>query len=317
MATGQGRKRAKANGRRSAVLELHLSRDVFATGKRLSGVVVFRLAKPTGIRSLIVSVSGKETPTGASLARTLRGTKSFFQRDLLLSGMEQPRLTSERASQFWNAFLGRDAGRLLSAGEHIYPFSVPLPASLPPSYEGRAGRVGYSVTARAQFPLGPTLKASADVPVIFVPRAQRGRPVALSYPNEGGTVHAGEVSVNMELPRRSVELGGVVRGRFAVNNPRRSSIHDVTVSLEACEWVRLASDRELERTRVGSLVVKPDVPDAETIESEFELAIPENAPPSVEGTAISVIWLLKLQIKTLPPLELKTPLTVFAPVPEE
>jgi hypothetical protein len=317
MTPRQRHKETRRSGRQGIALELHLSHTAFVTGKRLSGVVVFRLARPTSIKALTVTVSGRETPSGASLARALRGTSSFFGREVLLSGMEPPRLTSERVSQLWNAFLGRDKGRTLSPGEHTYPFSITLPASLPPSYEGKAGRIGYSVTARAQFPLGGGLRVSADVPVVSAPRTQRSRPIAISYPTEGGTVHAGEVSVNLELPRRSVELGGVIRGHITINNPRRAEISGATVSLETCEWVRLSSDKELQRTRADSAGIRPEDPTAEVIQSDFELTVPADGVPSVEGTAISVIWLLKLSIDTSPPLELKTPIAVYAPLPDE
>lgn len=317
MTSRQQHRKARRGGRQGIALELHLSHAAFVTGRRLSGVVVFRLARPTSIRALTITVSGRETPSGASLARTFRGTSSFFAREALLSGMEQPRLTSERVSQLWNAFLGRDRGRTLSPGEHTYPFSVTLPASLPPSYEGKAGRIGYTVTARVQFPLGRGLRVTANAPVVSVPRAQRSRPIAISYPTEGGTVHAGEVSVNLELPRRSVELGGVISGRVTINNPRRAEISGATVSLETCEWVRLSSDRELRRSRADSAAIAPERPTAEVIQSDFDLRVPHNGAPSVEGTAISVIWLLKLSIDTSPPLELKTPIAVFAPLPDE
>lgn len=297
-------------------VELHLSRSAFSTGGQLSGVVVFRLGRPTGIHSLAVSVSGRETPAVASLSRSFRGTSSFFQREVLLSGKEQPRLTSERVSQFWNAFLGRDTGRVLSPGEHIYPFSIPLPASLPPSYEGRAGRISYAVVARVQFPMGRTIKVSRDASVVFVPRAQRGRPVALSYPTADGTVHASEVNVSLELPCRLVELGQTIRGRFTINNPQCAPIAGISVSLEACEWVRLASQKEMERRTADSRCVALDDPSVESLGVNFELSVPRDAPPSIEGTAISVIWLLKLSIDTSPPLELKTPITVHAPLPD-
>lgn len=294
-------------------LALHLSRSVFATGKRLSGVVVFRLARPISIRSLTVSVLGKEMPSGFSLTRG----RLFFDREVLLSGMQRPHLTSERLSLFWNTFLGRESGRTLSAGEHIYPFSIPLPASLPPSYEGKAGRIAYTVTACVQFPLVGSIKTSKDVSVAFIPRLHRSRPVALSYPTEGGAVHAGEVSVNLELPRRTVEIGKSITGKFTINNPKRAVIARTIVSLENCEWVRLKSGGELQRSCVDSQEIQPVNTNAESIEGEFSLTVPPGAVPSVEGTAISVIWLLKLYIDTSPPLELKTPITVYAPVPKD
>jgi hypothetical protein len=318
---GKRRKSAEvvANGRggTALALELHLSRPVFATGRNLSGVVVFRLTRPTSIRSLTVSVSGRETPTGASLSRAIRRTSAFFSREVLLSGMDQPRFAAERISQLWNAILKRDNGRELSAGEHTYPFSIPLPASLPSSYKGKAGRIDYVVAARVQYPAGLAQKTGCEVPVVAIPRAGRAQPVALSYPTVGGTVQTSAVSVNIELADRSVRLGGVIPGRFSVENPNASEITEVKVSLETCEWVRLTTEKELKRQAVDSRTITPDDPSAPAFESGFELRVPPDASPSIQGTSISVIWFLKLNLNTDPPLELKAPITVYAPPPEE
>lgn len=313
--------RAKpVNGRvRNGVpaLELHLSRDVFATGKRLSGVVVLRLSKPVNIRSLSVSVTGTERPTGASLARALRGGDAFFDRETLLSGGLQPRRRSDQVSLLWNGWLGRYTGRTLSAGEHTYPFTVPLPASLPPSYDGTAGKIEYRVTARLQPTAGRATKVSRSVPVVFVPRLHRGRPVALSYPTADGTVHSTEINMDIELPERMVAMGETVEGRFSVTNPHGVAIPRVTASLEVCEWVKLAVDREIQRNRVDLAVIKPEHQAATSIAGTFSLRVPTTTPPSIDGTAISVIWLLKLTLETDPPIEFKTPITVYAPVERE
>ena len=306
----------RAGGATKPSIELHLSRGVFATGRPLSGVVVFRVPYPISIRSLTVSVTGCEKPSGASLARALRRGGPFFQREILLSGRDQPRLTSDRVSELWNAALGRDAGRTLSKGEHAYPFSIPLPASLPPSYHGAAGRIEYSVAAKAQFPAGGRLKVAVDVPLVFVPRELRPQPVALSYPTADGTVHASEIQVSLELEQRTVELGNSMAGRFTLKNPQGIEIPRITVTLERCEWVRLAEEKELHRDRVDLCTTTPDVPTASLIEGAFELRVPRSASPSVEGTSISVIWMLKLTLDTQPPLELKTPITVYAPASE-
>lgn len=311
----EGKRPARVRGGNGTPsLELHLSRELFATGRRLSGVVVLRLGKPINIRSLSVSVDGTELPTGGSLVRALGRNGAFFDREILLSGALQPRLTSDRVSLVWNGMLGRYTGRTLSAGEHTYPFSISLPASLPPSYEGRAGRIEYKVTARLQPAVGRATRASRVVPVVFVPRLHRGRPVALSYPTSDGAVHSTEISMGMELPERMVAMGETVNGRFTISNPHAMVIPRVTVSLDVCEWVRLAVDREIQRDRVDIAVVKPEDPEAQSIEAQFALRVPKSAPPSIEGTAISVIWLLKLALDTDPPIEFKTPITVYTPL---
>ena len=297
-----------ANG--SPLLELHLGREVFATGQRLSGVVVLRLSKSMNIRSLSVSVTGVERPAGASLVRAFTQAGAFFGREQLLSGALKPRLISDRASLLWNAMLQRNTGRALSAGEHTYPFSITLPASLPPSYEGKAGKIDYRVTARLQPPFGRPIKVWGTVPVVFVPRMHRGRPVALSSP-ANGTAQSTETSMTIELPERAIPMGGKVEGRFIIANPKGLRIPRVTAKLEVCEWVRLAVDREIERQQVDEAVIKPEDPTAESVESAFSLQLPESAPPSIDGTSISVIWLLKLSLDTDPPIEFKTPITVF------
>lgn len=295
-------------------LELYLGREVFATGKRLSGVVVLRLKKPVNIRSLTVSIDGTELPAGGSLVRAFGKSGTFFDREMSLSGALQPRLTSDRVSLLWNSILGRYRGRTLSAGEHTYPFSISLPASLPASYEGRAGRIEYGVTARMQPAVGRATKVTRTVPVVFVPRLQRGRPVALSYPSADGTVHSTEINVGIELPDRMVAMGETVQGRFTIANPHGVMIPRVTASLDVCECVGPPVNREIHRDRVDLAVVKPDNPEAVSIEAPFSLRAPKNASPSIEGTAISVIWLLKITLETDPPIEFKTPITVFSPL---
>lgn len=295
-------------------LELYLSREVFATGKRLSGVVVLRLSKPFHIHSLNVSVQGTERPVGVSLAHALRGNTDFFERDLLLSGALNPRLRSDRVSLLWNGALGRYTGRTLSVGEHTYPFTISLPASLPPSYEGRAGKIEYRVTARLQPTIGPATRVSRTVSVLFVPRLHRGRPVALSYPTADGTVHSTDINVNIELPDRMVAMGDTVEGKFTISNPHQVAIPHVTASLDVCEWVRLAVDKEIQRERVDLVVIKPEDQSASSIEGTFTLRVPKSASPSIEGTALSVVWLLKLTLETDPPIEFKTPITVYTPI---
>jgi len=312
-----GVKTKPTNGRvrnGTPALELHLCREVFSTGRRLSGVVVLRLAKPDNIRSLTVSVTGNEKPIRVTLARALRRGGAFFDREILLSGALQPRLASDRVSLIWNSILGRYKGRTLSAGEHTYPFSISLPASLPPSYAGRAGRIEYRVTARLQLATGRSVRDSRVTPVVFVPRLHRGRPVAISYPTADGAVHETGVNVDIELPDRMVAMGESVEGRLSISNPHGVTIPRVTASLEVCEWVRLAVDREIQRERVDAAVIKPADPTAASMEAGFSLHAPKTAPPSIEGTAISVIWLLRLTLETDPPIEFKTPIVVYSPV---
>jgi hypothetical protein len=291
-------------------VDLRLSREEFATGRPLSGVVVFRCTKPANVRSIKLVVHGRETPAGHSLVRS----RTFFERELLLTGKDMPRFRSERISEYWNAFLMRDTGRRLSAGEHLYPFSFQLPASLPSSYDGKAGRIEYIVTAIVKYPMGGWIEDSRVTSVVFVPRTQRGSPVALGHPNAGNSAQTSDISVSLMMPSYCAQIGQTVSGKFFLTNPKGAEVRGVTVSLETCEWVRLARDRQLQKDEVDSVVVRPADTMADTLESDFALSIPADAMPTIEGTAISVIWFVKLLVETDPPVEFKAPITVHAPV---
>lgn len=295
-------------------LNLYLGRNKFATGRNLSGVVVFRSNKPAKIRSLMVSVIGVEEPEEIQNCKKTASKTSFFRRDVLLSGCELPRLISDRIALYWNSFLGRNNGRVLSVGEHTYPFSIPLPASIPPSYNGSAGTIEYKVIAKVQYVLGGSQQVSKIASVVFVPRILRGRPMAISYPNTSGTVHDSEVKINLELPQHSIELGSTICGHFSILNPNSVDIPEAKISLEYCEWVKCMSEKGMQRNCADICVVKLNEPRADKIESDFTLSVPDDVPPSIEGTAISVMWMLKLNLGTNPPVEFKTSLVVYAPV---
>jgi len=313
--TDEGQTKSDRRGE-ALSLELIPSRSVFATGQRLSGVVLLRLERPVNIRHLSVSVEGRETASRRAVSGALRGSTLFFSREIRLIGAQRPRLTSERVARFWNAFLGRDTGRKLSAGEHIYPFSIPLPASLPPTYHGRAGEIEYTVYARLK-PVGRRAVCTAcRAALVSLPRAGRAQPVALSYPTAGGNVHTASVSADLRLPDRTVVLGGKIAGQLSVANPERTPISRVRVLLECCEWLQRGSRKEIYRRVVDQWVHEVGDPAPPHIEAGFELAAPRDAPPTVEGIAVAVIWLLKLRIECDPPIELKTPIAAYEPVCE-
>ncbi|MCE5321721.1 hypothetical protein LLG46_00230 [bacterium] len=295
----------------SPALELHLGRNAFTTGRQLSGVALFRVSKQINIRSLAISITGSETVADSLLPHSK--PIPFFSREILLTGRENPGFRHERMSRLWNEFLGRDTGRSLSSGEHLYPFSIPLPSSLPPSYEGKAGRIDYTVTARLELLLGQKIEVSKQIPVVFVPRNRKSGPVALSYPSADGTLQSGGVSINVEMMQHAVEQGKRVTGRYVIANPKHIHIKEVVASLENCEWARGTARKEIACEVVQSMTIVPASPDAGFIEGRFELHVPEDSVPTVEGTAISVLWFLKIRLNSSHPLEFKAPITVYPP----
>ena len=306
---------ARPNGGRTPSLELHLGNAAYAGGQRLTGVATLRAAKPICIRELTVSLEGSETARGPRLPRSLRKPMSFFRREVLLSGMVQPAFAAEQASLWWNAFLGRDKGHCVAYGEHIYPFSILLPASLPPSYSGSAGSVGYTVAARLRFPLGNSIRASGDVLLAAGARAPMDCPVNLDYPDDYETGQSPNLRFSLVLPSRAVESGGVLAGQVNVDNPDHLEIPSIGVCLQRRESVA-SFEKAAQWDWVVSTQSAPVPTASAAMQHSFGLRVPEDAAPTVDGTNVSVEYILKVVLNTDTRFECATPITVCRPLPD-
>ena len=314
MASGDQGMRVRGDlGRKAGLFELSLSRNVFARGRQLSGVVLLRLARPVNIKAIMVSVTGGEFVPGGRLAGSIRTGTAFFRREVLLSGRDRPRLISERLSQYWKAFLKREQYRTLSAGEHTYPFTVSLPASLPPSCEGRAGRVTYYVTARVKFPLGRAFQVTAETPVAFSARDLPDEPFSLSHSSVYSGAHATGADMTVDLPSRSFDLGSNLIGTLTIMNPRRARMESITLSLDVCDGARIESRAGVVEKSVQTVTIVPDDPSSPEIKADLDLWIPSDAPPSVEGKMVLVTWSLNIQVEACPPMDLRVPVIVRLP----
>jgi len=300
-------------GEKVSLFELSLSRKVFARGRQLSGVVLLRLARPVNVKAIMISVSGAEFVSGAKLTGSLRSGNSFFRREVVLSGRDRPRLISERLSQYWNAFLKRERYRKLSAGEHTYPFTVTLPASLPPTCEGRAGRIAYFVVARVKFPLGRAFQVTTEVPVAFSAGDTPEEPFSMSHSSVYSGMHATGADMRVDLPNRSFDLGSSVTGKLTIMNPRRAHMGNITVSLDVCDGARMGSRGGVLEKSIQAVTIVPDDPTAEEITGDFHLSIPSDAPVSVEGRSVLVTWSLGVSVEARPPLDLRVPVIVRLP----
>lgn len=297
-------------GRKAGLFELSLSRRVFARGRQLSGVVLLRLARPVSVKAIMVSVTGGEFVSGTKLTGSIRAGTVFFRRDVLLSGRDRPRLISDRLSQYWKAFLKRERYRTLSAGEHTYPFTVALPASLPPSCEGRAGRVAYFVTARVKFPLGRAFQVTAEASVAFSAGDLPDEPFSLSHSSVYSGMHATGADMKVDLPSRSFDLGSNLTGILTIMNPRRARMESITVSLDVCDGARTGPRGGVVDMNVQTVTIVPDDPSSPEIKADLDLSIPPDAPPSVEGKVVLVTWSLNVHVEACPPLDLRVPVIV-------
>lgn len=311
MAAGEELLRSRVSlGDKVRSLEIHLSRPLFVTGHRLSGVVVLRLDKPTAVRSLIVNITGSELIHGVKISNAIKRVGPFFKRETLLTGRDVPRFASDRVSLYWNAFLRREQHRLLSEGEHTYPFSLPLPGSLPPSCDGKAGRIVYQVCARMGFPINRPLQVCMEAKISSGSRYIMDEPFVLAHSSVFGGKHATGADISVELPSRDCVTGQPINGKLVISNPKRVLMGKINISLDVFDGIRNSGKTSNNETTVDSIEITPDTPEAEQIEADFELMIPPGSPPSVEGTSLLVTWALNVSVDACPPLELQVPVIV-------
>jgi hypothetical protein len=286
------------------IINLHLNSEVFSAGGMLSGIVELDCKKPIDVRAIWVQINGTEKPRGSEPIH-------LFSRQVILTGRTSPKIRSDRISLLWNSFLGRETGRTIPKGEHIYPFAILLPESIPASYEGNVGSIEYKVTAGITYPVLKGPKVTKDVEIASIPRIPRGRMVAVSYPSASSMVHGSLVKVELSLEHRAVSEGDCVSGKFRIINPENTNIPSLNISLEACEWLKTSRSGNMPWQEMSGCEYLPEHSAASEFEVEFSLPIPENVIPTIDSSKIAVIWLLKLVLYTASPMEFRTPIVVY------
>ncbi|MDH7602965.1 MAG: hypothetical protein QHI38_12530 [Armatimonadota bacterium] len=309
--TEQIREHRRAAANRTCALELVSTRGVFCAGDLLTGIVVLRAARPIANALLRVSVRGTEQPAQGADRKGSPQAAVFFVREKLLSGVEPPRAALERLSVIWNAFLGRTKKRTIAAGEHIYPFAVSLPASLPPSYSGSAGKIVYVVRAELSGAFRRSLTVEQFVEVSSGVRIKGASSAAVR--EMAAVCQDGRPSptARLEIENAVAELGSEIRGRFVVaNSGEQPGSKSVSISLELSECVRGSQGALAVRRRVDQTVVQVPSSGSDSVEGDFRLRIPADAPPTVEAASISVSWEIRLHLDGEPPVEMSCPIKV-------
>lgn len=302
--------------RQSSCLELVTTRNIYLAGGQLTGIVVLRSEKPIYCDTLKVTVEGLEVPAVSGGRRQLPRQSVFFAREKLIAGIELPHSAYEQFSLLWNTFLARVERRRISAGEHIYPFAIPIPASLPPSYSGSAGSICYQISAQIKTFLARPVVVSKTVRIAALPRRKHSGPVNLMYPSPESSAKRAPIEVNVVLESPTLPLGDTFRGHLRVLNSDKINLGRVSAILEVRECLRGPVVQEIHRQTADEWVLENSAGHPELVEADFSLKVPSKAPPSLDGTFVSVSWIMKVRIDTEPPVELTSPVAVYTPLTE-
>jgi len=124
------------------VVTIPQDRLYWSAGERIEGNIYFQLVKPKMVNSVTITLSGKASvrwPKQQSL--TLPRNRRYFNGSSIIFSDMTYYLYGES-----------NASREMQAGQHQYPFSIQLPASIASSFEGSCGHIRYTLTARISRP---------------------------------------------------------------------------------------------------------------------------------------------------------------------
>ena len=229
---------------RRKALKLLLERGAYAPGETVRGTVVLTLPKPLRTRGVRVYLEGSEN-TSISVTRGSgknRRTVTYTSENRILSeGFVlfggQGVGTLKAMGETFKSLAGTLDYPLLAAGEYEYPFEFELPGDALPTWSGPHARVGYSLRAEVDVPVGLDLTFNGVLYVIppeswtIIPARRSERHVP------GGLFGAFQADVSMEFEFKGCPLRWKERleGRLHIKNRSQKKIRGATVSLLAVE----------------------------------------------------------------------------------
>uniref|UniRef100_A0A914WQ52 Arrestin C-terminal-like domain-containing protein n=1 Tax=Plectus sambesii TaxID=2011161 RepID=A0A914WQ52_9BILA len=278
--------------------------NVFEAGQELKGYIVVQLSQAIKVEDLRLKVKGKaQTQWSTHRGKTstaYMGEEVYFDADLPLDYMKE----------FPDGHL--------SAGRHEVPFSYPLDAKLPSSYESAQGHIRYLCAATLK---RPKLKFDLHVKRLFTVMAREDLnkiplakdPVELTANEEIMCCFAsrGIVSVTISMNRRGFVPGEFLPLIIKVRNNSRKDVDVLQMRLK--QYISYYGDTTFAgfkgRNDVTKEIIRIDralntAPGDEMTLDDLKFQIP-SLPPSMSGCdIIDIRYGLKIDISSFIRLEL-------------
>jgi hypothetical protein len=167
--------------------------------------------------------------------------------EIRLEGRELLRFSHDANNHLLHAAVARHGARTLGVGEHRLGARFELPPGLPPSYQGAAASVVYTLEVHVSIPWWPDRRERFMVAMAAAPEPFAPTPRTIVSTLEGprGTTPFLEAA----LESTTVEAGGDLAGAVSVANTRSARIRGVDLYLVCTERAR-AGTGVVEQRRV-------------------------------------------------------------------
>ncbi len=134
--------------------------------------------------------------------------------------------------------------REIQPGESTHRIRFELPAGAPPSHQGRATSISYTLKVRVDIPWWPDRKQEFVVPVTLRPAASDRAPTPAVYSSAVDGPIGTEPHAEVSLADSAIESGGVLVGAVALGNVEYARYAGVDVSLLVYEVSLIQSRRQ-------------------------------------------------------------------------
>ncbi|XP_015517982.1 arrestin domain-containing protein 3 [Neodiprion lecontei] len=201
-----------------------LDSPVFFAGQTVRGKLRLTLDKPTKIRGIKLKYSGDgrvrwteiHMINGSPATYTYSDDETYFKHEEIV-------------------FSSFDLKDELDVGEHVFDFESDLPKHLPNSFEGRYGRIRYSVKGVIDVPKRLTSKTKVPFTVVSLLDLNKD-PIAANPVNEEKVKtfwgHLKPLTVKLSLPVRGYVPGQVIPVKALVTNDTGVEIKKLRVQLK-------------------------------------------------------------------------------------
>ncbi|XP_070690524.1 arrestin domain-containing protein 3-like [Pempheris klunzingeri] len=246
-------------------------RGTFSPGDTLSGKVTVVTSKEIKVQCFLVKAKGKAKVTWCEQGQTHSNKKKYFYFEHII-------LQDKNKG---------DGSEIISPGRNVYPFTFVIPKTdMPSSYEGKWGKITYSLRAQLTQSIWLVNKTKAEFPFLTkseFPFASKSEMIIIGLKEQHHATRisfygSAKVTMNVTTEKVGVKQGEAVGVSVEVVN---DSAHTVTPKFYLCEKQTFAAQSKRVVYTNDTLCGTGDSVPAETsLTMTKVLSIPPQLPPT-------------------------------------
>ena len=291
-------------------MRLELRHVALTTGDSVTGAVVLRLPAAARIDSLVVTASGRELLHPANRYAPFVYTTPV-PRPWGRSRTGALRLDFATVQPLVGELVGQDATLRIDdrpsapvgdypAGEHAWPFALPIPPEALPTYGGIHALVEHEVLVTAVID-GRKSEAWRPLHVWQPGRIPPPRPVTIAAPAEPRGLldrlvapARAPLKLAVHLPSETLDLWQPLVGLIELENPEQVALGPVALELVGVEQVRHMSATDQHEVVISRHIIK--LSDRPKVTERFEHALPRTLAPALRSPRFRLDWVLRATV---------------------